>query len=297
MALTTMLEVMSKDASGSMMTGGPPISAERDRRDGRLIERDYGAREQDRRPSEDDRYDDSPHSHEYGSSHRNSHSIYAGRDKDGRPTRQRTISGVEDDYEDSVRPRKRMRWDDQVEMEANRKRHETQAAHDRARGSFAAPPGEAEIPARTTTNGHGGRVRHASDPLPDSNGTGEEAPLEGMEDPITLGLVAPVDVPFLFEQYHSRLNIYLALLDPVLHTPEYCLRTSPILFTAILAVAAQVYLPEIYKPLRKRVNDMLGIAFARGDAHIGMCQALSMLSVWKEANDKATWLRVGYAIR
>ena len=120
---------------------------------------------------------------------------------------------------------------------------------------------------------------------------------EGMEDPVTLGLISAVDVPFLFEQYHSRLNTYLALLDPDLHSPAYTLRTSPILFTAVLAVSAQVYMPEIYKPLRKRANDMLGIAFARGDAHIGMCQALSMLSVWKEANDKGSWLRVGYAIR
>ena len=299
MALTTMLEVMSKDANGPMMIGGTPISAERDRRDGRLIERDYGSREQDRRPSEDDRYDDSPHSHGYASLHRDSHSAYTTAvDKDGRPTGRRATLGAEDDdprlYDEPVRPRKRMRWDDQIQMDANRKRHETQAAYERARGSLASGTEEALGPAH---NGYTGRPRDSSEILPDLNGMPEEQPLEGMEDPVTLGLVAPVDVPFLFEQYHSRLNTYLALLDPVLHTPEYCLRTSPILFTAVLAVAAQVYLPEIYKPLRKRATDMLGIAFARGDAHIGMCQALSMLSVWKEANDKATWLRVGYAIR
>lgn len=275
MALTTMLEVMSHDAknSGQMLIGGTPISAERERRDGRLIERDYAAaREQDRRASEDDRYDDSPHSHGYASLHRDSHPgnvAYGGMpERDGR--RRLTLGGEEDDptsFEESARPRKRMRWDDQVQMEANRKRHdETQTAHSR-------------------------------DSFPELNGLHEEQPSEGMEDPVSLGLVAPIDVPYLFDQYHSRLNTYIALLDPAHHTPEYCLRTSPILFTAILAVAAQIYLPEIYKPLRKRANDMLGIAFARGDAHIGMCQALSMLSVWKEANDKSTWLRVGYAIR
>jgi hypothetical protein len=277
MALTTMLEVMSHDAqnSGQMMIGGPPVSAERDRRDGRLIERDYAAREpQERRPSEDDRYEDSPYGHGYTTLHRDSHPnylAYAGvTEREGRPTARRMILGGEEEdsgsLDESARPRKRMRWDDQVQMEANRKRHETQTAH-------------------------------ARETLSDLNGLPEEQPFEGMEDPITLGLVAPVDVPYLFDQYHSRLNTYIALLDPIHHTPEYCLRTSPILFTAILAVAAQIYLPEIYKPLRKRANDMLGIAFARGDAHIGMCQALSMLSVWKEANDKATWLRVGYAIR
>lgn len=41
----------------------------------------------------------------------------------------------------------------------------------------------------------------------------------------------------------------------------------------------------------------MGKAFANGDADIGLCQALSLLSVWKDVGDKGSWLRVGYAIR
>ena len=307
MALTTMLEVMSKDANGSIMTSGTPISAERDRRDGKLIERDfvpsdrYGAADHDRRASEDDRYDDSPHGfgpqgyqggfpHGAGGGHdKDAQAIYAAQGRS-----RRSMHGGDDEdargFGESARPRKRMRWDDQVQLEANRKRSESNA-YGTIEGSYST--------ALSGTNNRNPRMEEggsleAGHDLGDPH---EDQHEEGMEDPVTLGLISAVDVPFLFEQYHSRLNTYLALLDPDLHSPAYTLRTSPILFTAVLAVSAQVYMPEIYKPLRKRANDMLGIAFARGDAHIGMCQALSMLSVWKEANDKGSWLRVGYAIR
>lgn len=42
---------------------------------------------------------------------------------------------------------------------------------------------------------------------------------------------------------------------------------------------------------------MLGKAFERGDQEIGIVQALSILSCWKEPHDKGGWLRLGYAIR
>lgn len=98
-------------------------------------------------------------------------------------------------------------------------------------------------------------------------------------------------------RFFNNLNTYIALLDPQLHTPEYVIRTSFILHTALLTVTAQTYLPEKYDKLRSRTNAMLGQAFAKGDAEIGLCQALSLLSVWKPANDKGSYLRVGYAIR
>ena len=307
MALTTMLEVMSKDANGSIMTSGTPISAERDRRDGKLIERDfvpsdrYGAADHERRASEDDRYDDS--SHGFGPQGYQGgfpHGVAGGNDKDAQAMyaaqgrSRRSMHGGDDEdprgYVDTARPRKRMRWDDQVQLEASRKRSESNA-YGTIDGSYSAALGGMDDRNARAVEGGSSEAGHD---LGDSH---EDQHQEGMEDPVTLGLISAVDVPFLFEQYHTRLNTYLALLDPDLHSPAYTLRTSPILFTAVLAVSAQVYMPEIYKPLRKRVNDMLGIAFARGDAHIGMCQALSMLSVWKEANDKGSWLRVGYAIR
>lgn len=97
--------------------------------------------------------------------------------------------------------------------------------------------------------------------------------------------------------FHEKFNAYIAILDPALHTPHYVLKTCPILHTAICTVTAQTYAPEQYKVLLKRANFMLGKAFERGDQDIGIVQALSILSCWKEPHDKGGWLRLGYAIR
>ncbi|KAI5454132.1 hypothetical protein NCC49_005122 [Naganishia albida] len=121
--------------------------------------------------------------------------------------------------------------------------------------------------------------------------------MEGMEDPVTLGILDHDDVAFLFECFHEKFNAYIAILDPALHTPNYVLKTCPILHTAICTVTAQTYAPEQYKVLLKRANFMLGKAFERGDQDIGIVQALSILSCWKEPHDKGGWLRLGYAIR
>ncbi|KAJ9092879.1 hypothetical protein QFC20_007252 [Naganishia adeliensis] len=125
----------------------------------------------------------------------------------------------------------------------------------------------------------------------------ESEKTEGMEDPVTLGILDQDDVAFLFECFHEKFNAYIAILDPALHTPHYVLKTCPILHTAICTVTAQTYAPEQYKVLLKRANFMLGKAFERGDQDIGIVQALSILSCWKEPHDKGGWLRLGYAIR
>ncbi|KAJ9111087.1 hypothetical protein QFC19_001285 [Naganishia cerealis] len=125
----------------------------------------------------------------------------------------------------------------------------------------------------------------------------EKERMEGMEDPVTLGILDQDDVAFLFECFHDKFNAYIAILDPALHTPHYVLKTCSILHTAVCTVTAQTYAPEQYKVLLKRVNFMLGKAFERGDQEIGIVQALSILSCWKEPHDKGGWLRLGYAIR
>lgn len=106
-----------------------------------------------------------------------------------------------------------------------------------------------------------------------------------------------VDTDAFSRSFHDKFNAYIAILDPALHTPNYVLKTCPILHTAICTVTAQTYAPEQYKVLLKRANFMLGKAFERGDQDIGIVQALSILSCWKEPHDKGGWLRLGYAIR
>jgi hypothetical protein len=41
---------------------------------------------------------------------------------------------------------------------------------------------------------------------------------------------------------------------------------------------------------------MLGQAFAKGQAEIGLIQSLSLLSAWKDGTDKSNWMKMSYAI-
>jgi len=93
------------------------------------------------------------------------------------------------------------------------------------------------------------------------------------------------------------MNAYVAILDPELHTVEYCLRTSSYLYLAIVCAAAQVYLPELYDYLLSAFKSRLGKAFVDGHTSIGLVQAISILCIWKPPKDRGSWLRVGYAIR
>ena len=99
------------------------------------------------------------------------------------------------------------------------------------------------------------------------------------------------------DRFFQGLGPYIALLDPMLHTIDFCRKTSETLYTTILAVTAQAYEPNLYDILVDRVEVLLGRAFILGTSSIGLCQSLSMMSVWKRPHEDKAWLWVGHAIR
>lgn len=97
--------------------------------------------------------------------------------------------------------------------------------------------------------------------------------------------------------FFDSLNGYIALLDPLLHTPAYTRLTSPILHLSILCVTSMIFRPEVYPPLLERADVEIGTAFMKGEVSVGLCQALSLMSVWKGPEERRAWLRIGFAIR
>lgn len=93
------------------------------------------------------------------------------------------------------------------------------------------------------------------------------------------------------------MNAYIAILDPELHTIDYCRRTSVDLFLAIITAASQVYMPRLYEALLNLFKPRHGEALVEGHSSIGLIQAISILCVWKAPREHGSWLRVGYAIR
>lgn len=128
----------------------------------------------------------------------------------------------------------------------------------------------------------------------------QECPLSiplSQSDPLALGLVTRGMVVDLFDFFHSTLNPLIALLDPALHTPDFCWRSSIPLFTAILCVSSKAIMPDRHPALNAHCKKLIGLAFVEGVSEVGLIQALSMLVFWKEPRDSFSFKWIGHATR
>ncbi|ORY90308.1 hypothetical protein BCR35DRAFT_299935 [Leucosporidium creatinivorum] len=116
-------------------------------------------------------------------------------------------------------------------------------------------------------------------------------------DPIDMHVLTELDAHQLFEHYHQKMNAFIILLDPHLHTVDYVRQTSPILFTSILAVSAKFIRPQLYPSLLMAAKQLVGRGIIDGQVSVGLVQSLLLQVYWKEPEDCSAWLRVGEAIR
>lgn len=116
-------------------------------------------------------------------------------------------------------------------------------------------------------------------------------------DPIDMHVLSQLDAQQLFEHYHRKMNAFIILLDPFLHTVEYVRKTSPVLFSTVLAVSARFIRPQLYLPLLMHAKQLTGRAIIDGKVSIGLVQSMLIQVYWKEPDDTSAWLRVGEAIR
>ncbi|WWC90307.1 uncharacterized protein L201_005240 [Kwoniella dendrophila CBS 6074] len=119
----------------------------------------------------------------------------------------------------------------------------------------------------------------------------------GCPDPVKAGLISETDADELFNFYFQHLNAILAILDPRLHTPNYCRRHSALLYTSVLAVTAKVIRPKIYTRCMMLANKFVGQTVEYGLSSVHAVQALNLLHHWKKSDDHTSWRRIGYAIR
>ncbi|GAA5854026.1 hypothetical protein JCM8547_008197 [Rhodosporidiobolus lusitaniae] len=117
------------------------------------------------------------------------------------------------------------------------------------------------------------------------------------EDLVVAGILPEEQVQPLFEFYFLHLNPMTSLLDPLLHTVDFCRSRSAILFTAILTVASKVALPALYPPSLKWAKALLGQAFEAGTNNLELIQAVATLVFWQDATEEAGARKLAYAIR
>ncbi|KAJ7660324.1 hypothetical protein DFH06DRAFT_393736 [Mycena polygramma] len=117
------------------------------------------------------------------------------------------------------------------------------------------------------------------------------------------GLVLPEDVEKLFEIFYARVNPFVALLDPVLHTPASTLARCPFLFTVVCAISSRYYPPksEIYPIAMHFARHSAVNALIDGWKSVELCQAYILMSIYSVPSRKweedRSWLYVGLAIR
>ena len=113
-------------------------------------------------------------------------------------------------------------------------------------------------------------------------------------DPITTGIMDENQATVLFDLVFLRLNPFVNLFDPALHSVHYVRSRCPLLFTTLLMAGAKFFKPEIYRPCQKLANELAFRAFAEGWKSVEVVQAFACLVYWREPDDTRTWTYIGY---
>ncbi|TFK55329.1 hypothetical protein OE88DRAFT_1642509 [Heliocybe sulcata] len=123
------------------------------------------------------------------------------------------------------------------------------------------------------------------------------APPTGVTDPIAAGIINEDDAKLLFDLIFLRLNPFVNLFDPALHSVTYVRNRCPFLFTVLIMAGCKFFKAELYKPCQKLAHEFAVRAFAEGWKSVEVVQAFASLTYWKEPDDNRTWMYIGYACR
>ncbi|TFK51353.1 hypothetical protein OE88DRAFT_1659301 [Heliocybe sulcata] len=117
------------------------------------------------------------------------------------------------------------------------------------------------------------------------------------------GLVTPQDVEKLFDIFYTKINPFLSLLNPLLHTPSTTFARCPFLFTVICAISSRFYpeKSEIYAIAMHFAKSEAANALINGWKSVELCQAYLLMSYYavpaKRWEEDRSWLYTGLAIR
>jgi hypothetical protein len=109
-------------------------------------------------------------------------------------------------------------------------------------------------------------------------------------DPLTAGIVNEDDVKVLFDLLFLRLNPFINLFDPSLHTVNYVRSRCPFLLSTLIMAGCKFFKPELYKQCRKIAHEFAVLAFAEGWKRLEVVQAFSCLTYWKEPEETVRFI-------
>ncbi|KAL7283115.1 hypothetical protein ACG7TL_002540 [Trametes sanguinea] len=136
-----------------------------------------------------------------------------------------------------------------------------------------------------------------------SQGSPQPRPYTGLfngyvpKDPVAAGIIPETQVDHFFDMFFLRLNPFINLFDPSLHSPAYIRRLSPFLFTAILMACCKFFCANLYPAVRRLAEEWCVFTFQEGIESVETVQALACMTYWKEPADRRTWMYIGMACR
>lgn len=107
----------------------------------------------------------------------------------------------------------------------------------------------------------------------------------GLDDPITAGIITEDDAKMIFDAIFLRLNPFINLFDPQLHTVSYVRSKCPFLFTALIMGGCKFFKAEKYRQCQKLANEFATRAFAESWKRVEVVQAFACMTYWKEPDD------------
>ncbi len=107
----------------------------------------------------------------------------------------------------------------------------------------------------------------------------------GLNDPITAGIVNEKEVQDLFDLVFLRLNPFINMFDPTLHTVSYVRSRCPFLFTTLVMAGCKFFRPEKFKECQKLSQEYAIRAFSEGWKRVEVVQAFACLTYWKDPTD------------
>jgi hypothetical protein len=115
------------------------------------------------------------------------------------------------------------------------------------------------------------------------------APLPaGYRDPITAELINEDKAKMLFDAIFLRLNPFINLFDPQLHSVNYVRSKCPLLFTTLIAAGCKFFEPSLYKDCLRLAHELAVHAFAEGWKRVEVVQAFACLTYWKEQDENVS---------
>lgn len=110
-------------------------------------------------------------------------------------------------------------------------------------------------------------------------------PPSGLNDPVTAGLIDEKEAQVLFDLIFLRLNPFINLFDPELHSVSYVRSRCPFLFTTLIMAGCKFFKPQLFDKCKRLANEFAVRAFAEQWKRVEVVQAFACLTYWKDPDD------------